>query len=347
MTRLDIIKHLAEGPKPAKFGPEASLGGWTPKIYGPRGRIVGGGAVTGTVEGGGDRQIKRNLKVDESGVPTDSEQNSAYYLLMKDRVKKAQGFATDWVFIWRMVREARCTMILQGDTLRLRPLNVLFGGKPEREFRLFDFPRGQVGPVNGVFPILAVSSPITAVYAPGSMRGIVTRDITSKSRNILSRSIGDILAKTSRSSEGAVQLPEDENFPGAAETGDGGSFWPGNPERADVTAAAIAEYDAMSEGMGIPLEITTLLDPQFFPGDAGAVRGISVRHDKNYAALKVRYTIGLDGASMVVSMISNVKYAAGVLSTAEKPLGEIADPSYDSSQNAANRTDAPPPKVNG
>jgi hypothetical protein len=237
-----------------------------------------------------------------------ANKNATYWRrYFNEVIEVSQGNVSDWVMIWRLVREARCVMVLRGDTLRVFPTDTWLTARPKRSLRFHNYPSNEFGPFNQTFPILNVSSDQMAVFLPNAVRGYVLRDVGSKSGSVETSIENDSEVKTPRTGTGDAGRGADENDPGPdADTGDGLGTWSGNPENNQARAQAQAAVESAQTGLGLQLEIETLLDPELFPGTTVSVEGISARHDGTFAVLSSNYRIGTAGATMTLKVISNV-----------------------------------------
>jgi len=243
-------------------------------------------------------------------------------LLFKEPINESQGNLSDWAFMQKVVADARCGMVLNGNTLVLFPLDAWMGAPPQRTFRMYDYPLGQTAPVDGVYPIISFSSDTVALYMPGSTRGIKMSGVNSETRQIENVAINDEEVKPTRSGKGPSSLPPSPNNPSLNAAGDGGGFYPGSPSDKRVQDAAKAQFVEDTHKLGINLEITSLVDPRLLPGCTIAVSGISKRHDApNYGVTNVTWTIGTGGADMTFTCISN----AALLT--DSPIPVELDPS--------------------
>jgi hypothetical protein len=327
-TRAEIISEVVKGPRPvgvanASLATVLSLGQPQIRRLSPnfdavrleRNRagsstVASAARVTGKISELIGKEIRGGIGA------------SAYSLMFEETISTSQGFQSDWLFVWNMVRQARCTMLVQGDELRIFPTGLWRSQPPKRTLYLYNYPQGRVGPISKSLPILTVSSPTMAVYLPGSVRGMVQRDVDSRSREPVQGSHNDSTVKPDRTSEDSTQPQNSTEYPGVNELGDGGGYAPGSPLDSEARAQAQAEFEAETSGMGIRLEVTTLLDPEVIPGDVLTVKGISKYHDTNYGVLKAVYSGGLSGSEMSVELVSNVsRLASQVLSQDLTPFG--------------------------
>lgn len=263
-----------------------------------------------------EQQLQRelaDLQQQQQRTNDSHTQATVYYQrLYEDAKVESAGYLNDWTLIWKLVRECRCTMYLLGNKLIILPANLWFGAPPKRVFRLYDYPQGQLGlfgPSGGTFPILSVSSPTNAVYLPGAIEGLLMRAVSSQTGEEVEEFVTDATVAPERlGPEGALagRAVDDGVLPDPdSDSHEGASYFSGSPEDPDVRAQAEGEYQSMITGMGIQLELSSLLDPTLFPGDVISVRGVSERHDSNYAIMKINYSVGEGGAEMTLTCFNN------------------------------------------
>jgi hypothetical protein len=248
--------------------------------------------------------------------------------LFTDTVNEFQSWRTDWAFIWQLVRDCGCWMLVNDKKLLILERNAALSARPKYTLRLFDFDKGRLGPIQGDFPILSISSPTTAVYLPGSTRASIVQGINSQTGAVVNDSSAndDTLAPTRVGGGGVrIGLESKWNAVSARETMSAemvpavpagfypqqqtvseveGAAYPGDPNFDAVFKAAKAEYAAAFTA-GITLEVNTLGIPDVVPGDILAVEGVSGRFNFNYVVQSVVHTLGTGGYTSQFSMLSN------------------------------------------
>jgi len=321
MTRFDIITEVANGPRTAIGAISQGIS----NVLDEAARLLlpESTTVIDTVA------RTRNLTIDASAVEQNSalrglvapgniiigalsaglvsvEGSFAYDELFVNEVTESQGNLSDWAFMQKLVKDARCGMTLNGSTLVIFSLDAWMAAPPQRTFRLFDYPLGSMSPQAGVFPILSFSSDTLATYMPGSTRNIKVVGVDSETREIRNVAVNDEEVKPSRSGPGPSSLPPNDNDPPVNELGDGGGFHPGSPTDDRVMASARAAFLEDTTKMGINVEIGSLADPTLFPGATVGLAGISARHDSpKYGVTEITWTFNVGGAEMTFSAISN------------------------------------------
>jgi hypothetical protein len=289
----------------------------------------------------------RKVKVNADAVLKEKD-SAAYKALLKEpQLGRSQGGDTDWLFIWKLVRECQCFMLWDVDregtgkeedrnVLNIFPRDTALVGKSKRTFRLYDYPRGAIGPAAGVFPILSASSPAMYIYLPGSSRGLHMADKNSETRATDKLLVGDKESGVARTGEGGSTPLDNSTYPSTdPNTGDGAKKFPGSPVDGQAFNQAKNEYAQKTFGMGINLTIESLADPTIFPGDVIQVRGLGARIDDNkFAVFKQTFTLGSSGSSMSVECVSNT----GNLSNQVKgvgPKGKADKPGDEAPENTS------------
>lgn len=347
-TRFEIIEAIAEGRtsevRPEDLTKDTSRVSFSPTIdavnvdakepsIDPR-RRAKGSAIAGTIRTpestGGETKLgqkTRNLKVDAKAVK-EGEDKSAHDKLFKEPRTYAQGGKSDWTAIWELATEAGCYFVWEGNEVKLYPQNRKFSGSETvRDFTLYDYPGGQIGPANGTFPILSASSPTMAVYLPGATKGLVNLGVNPDTRKSEVVSVNDGSEKQPRINPGGGAPSTEMGYaPANDKTGDGQATFPGESSDPDVKTMMQAEYAALSSTMGINLTIETLADPKLKPGDVIKVNGLGERLSKNYWIIKLTYNFGASGASMSMEAVSNSAHVEKMVK------GEGQSPKFKSSE---------------
>lgn len=261
---------------------------------------------------GSDPANRRNLDVDFSEVralPPGSEEQR---LLFDTSVTISQGSLTDYQLIYNLVNESQCFMTqtdvrrrtAQGEvtvpTLKVMPKSARFQAEPTKTFQLYPGRfQGRIGPASGIWPIITASSPTTAVYMPGALRGFVIQGVDSKTREVTSKVVGDAEALPARANDGAAAPGESEDFPGTNDSQDGATQHFGAPDDPRVEEAAKAEFSNLTSNMGVKMIIRAPGVPELVPGEMVMVRGLGDRisEDKNgrYMVHKVTHSFGAGG----------------------------------------------------
>jgi hypothetical protein len=263
----------------------------------------------------------------------------------KELIDFAQQGDSFWTAVVKVIRGAGFHTYLLGSTLKVLPASFVFGSKPTKLFRFFDFSKGRLGPVDGgatgvnrVLPIFSASSPTSAIYLPGSAQGFWVQDVSSFDRSEKRRLIGDQQVAPPRTSEGAAAIVNANTLPAVdPSTGEGAEMYPGDPEDPELVQWVKSEYAAQTTQMGVQLTLETVGDPTLLPGNVIAVRGLGRRLDSNYSVFKVTHTVGGSGYTMSLECVSNV---AKALENAVEAVGPTApQPTLDeSSPTSGTRT---------
>lgn len=243
----------------------------------------------------------------------------------------SQAGLTDQMLIWKLVREAGCWMRWVGDTLFIFDKSLATTQEPKYIFRYYDMPAGEIGPANGVFPILSCSSPTPAIYLPAEVRGFVLKGIDPETREERKTVVTDKTDPSARTGDAATTPGASKQLPGADEkTGDGLAM-----ASQDTQLSGDQQFKAMlkAEGenatasmMGVKLEIETFGVPDLLPGDVVAVRGIGQRlasGSGNFGVQKVTHTVGSSGYLCRCDVLSNVGELSTKLNQLLLPTGPV------------------------
>jgi len=271
-------------------------------------------AITSLLKGVGN---KRNLPPpDISEIKPGSEAS----ILLKEEVLISPAGYSEWSLIQSLARQCRCWVLFLGKTLKLRPYQELLTDPPKRSFFFRDYPGGKLGVEVNAFPILSVSSDITAqLFFTGVTEGLSQGDIQSSTGKIVRSYTTDATAKPSNPGLGTRSNREREPGEGIDPQtglfpGQGTNIAPGSPEDPVAKQEAVAEFDHnASRGIGIDLTIETLGVPDLNPGDVIAVYGVGKRFDStrtghegtNYAVHELTHKVGSDGFTSTLKCYSN------------------------------------------
>ena len=258
---------------------------------------------------GTDPDHKRDVEVDDSEVT----EGRSRTLLDADS-EFSPGGKSDWNSIAEIARDCGCWSVLENNKLKLIARSVSLALTPKYRLRLFDFDSGIVGPSNGDFPILSLSSPSAAVWLPGSTAALVSN------RGIRSSDQSPTFKKYEPEEKGigggqAGPTADKDNPVPDPKSGEGGGMFLGDANSKALDNMASSKYAEDQFKTGIKMEVETIGIPKIFPGDVVSVRGVSKRFDWNYGVFHVSHTIGHGGYLTRLTLISNT---AAVLANALK-----------------------------
>lgn len=289
------------------------------------------GIIQRLLIGDWDKPVKRAIDVDISAVKPGTD---AYKLLVEDPIDFAQGGRTDWFAAWNLITEAKCWALFTGeakngrDTLKILSREDELAKKPEKKFRFYDFPQGQLGPMANVYPILSASTPTTAVYLPGACVGWIADKLDEKKRAVEKKNVTDTEVKPTRTAaqEGKAPLGHKESSSNVG-VGDPANGKP--PTKLAVAAVdsvapqlevSIASEFAREQAlMGITLEIDTIGIPDLMPSMVIDVDGLSARLKGVYAVTDLTHTWSQGGSSTKFTCISNTQRIFQELLKAQGP----------------------------
>jgi len=251
---------------------------------------------------------RRVEKVDYSEAERDSD---CYYLLNNDPVGFVASGETEWFHIRQLAREARCYIMMTGNTLYLLP-RTLKSEEPGRTFTFYDHSSGKISPAKQVFPILSISSPTVANFLNSSARDYLLRDINANKEDD-KQPISDTEAKLGYTdANGTITPPTNPDTPGAE--GTPGSTYPvGSPSDSATYNKGVSSLDTSKLTNGINVTVTSLGIPDLQPGEVVEVRGVFSRLDSNYAILTVKHSLDSSGYQTEFTGISNVGQIATLL----------------------------------
>lgn len=314
MTRKDIIERVLAGPNPEQkrkiIVDDSAVRSAINRFPIPQEELQKVNSLFASKLGSGT--LSQALLTPAQGFSNPNSESWRRYF--DDPIVVSQGHVTDWMFVWRLVRECRCMMNLELSdgsdenlsVLRIFPNDLWFNSKPKRYFRYYNFPTDIVGPSNNTWPILSFDSQMSAIYLPAESRGFRMDDIKSSTGEEINEVATDAETKVGRVRDGQVQRAPDEHDPGPnPDTNEGLPLYAGNPEDDQVVAQAQAAFESMQTQLGLQMSVTTFLDPELFPGTTVRVEGISARHDGNFAVLGVQASAGEGGFTMTCNLIAN------------------------------------------
>lgn len=272
--------------------------------------------------------------------------------LLREPVSFVGGWGSDWFNVLRVVRDARCWLVVgrkiedapegaaftdlktstHKDVIRLIPIDKRLGAAPRYAFQMFPdstqvrTAKGQMssglGPGTGVFPILAFNRPSTSLFLPNATRGLVHKGIDDKTGVPYTKIYDD------KDKEGAAPMPrtgtgdavgvaDDPRFPeGDKTTGDG--MEPHFSDQADKQAKDKAHGEVKEKGwrVGIPVEVDTLGIPDLLPGEVVKIQGLGIRYDGNYVIHELTHTFGVGGFTTRFKAFTNTSENSAVLKEA-------------------------------
>lgn len=226
---------------------------------------------------------------------------------LKAFTKKQQSFVpgnvSDWYFLVREAANIGCWVYLDSSDgqskLKILSMDGVYGSKPVYQFRLFDFPQGVIGPKNGVFPILGISTPTSAIYLAAVSQQIRMMGTDSATRETVVTTVNDKSASPKRVEEGQAGP--------VAPTEKSGSFLPLDAGKPASISQAEAAFKASQNNMGTKIDVQTLGIPNLRPGQVVSIAGVSkTRIDGNYAIFEVEHTLGTGGFETSFTAYKNV-----------------------------------------
>lgn len=238
----------------------------------------------------------------------------------ESELEYAQGGKSDWLAVWEVANAANLRPFIEGNVIRFSPIANDLAREPDKIFRLYDYPKGNIGQGvdargnfgadsdAGVYPIVQFNSSSQPLYLPSSIRGFVMKEVSeTEPRNpVQPELVNDDSEKVDRSDEGAA-APEDTPVNPDLEEGtlDGTQTIPGDPERKEEIRSVRAEY--WREGnMGLEVEIESIGVPDIIPGDTIVIQGVGDRFGfPRWGVFKVQHSIGLDGYTTTITAVSN------------------------------------------
>ena len=267
----------------------------------------------------------RNVKIDFSDADADSETR----LLLDTEVEISQSYQSDYWMVWQLVKASKCWMVERGGTWDIISRKGTRMREPVRDLVWFGAGGGRVGPSDGSYPILSMSSPTMAMYIPGAVRGVAVKGMDPKERKLVEKSVSATSGAPLTDAHETIsvdavssgkQAPAETSYYPGAKNGSGGQFQPGNPVSKKVLAQAKATVELATAQMGIPMNIETIGAPDLNPGAVVRVRGISKnRFDGNYFIIKAEHVVSSDGYSTSLETVSN----ASKLTEGMDPTGAV------------------------
>lgn len=277
--------------------------------------------IVGRLLRGPDPSNPTRLRLDLSQVERAS---GGYNTWFEDQLSISLNGRTHWQWISNIVWEARCWLLVDGNTVRVLPRARAATEPPKYILSTFHFP-GSIGSAAGVFPILTASSPTMGAYLPGVLRGMAVTGTDSRTRSATSTVLDDASQRTPRSGQGTSGGQTSPQAPGAGPSRQLPQGLEIRPQEnaEDLSNRQIqqarAEYEGGQSSVGIRLEIETLGIPDIVPGDILAVRGLGIRVDgPNYVVMDATHVVSTSGFTTRLTLIANV---ASVLEAGPQALG--------------------------
>ena len=205
--------------------------------------------------------------------------------------------------IYNIARSCGCYLNLVGNEVQLVSFSYLVNDEPKFTLKLYDYD-GQVGPQNGVYPILSVSSDSSQVFLSMATKGMLWRQIGDVDKKVKEASAKpsqqqSVSGKTSAQS-GYTNEPREEALNTAI------ANLTHNGELDSATAKQLLN-DAMTEEgrLGVSLTVETLGIPDLLPGFKVKVMGVSTRIDGLYMVYNIKHDISSSGFTTSLTLKSN------------------------------------------
>lgn len=332
MTRQEIIKAVLSGPPEATGMPQVTVATTSRrKIRVDDSAVFNGTRIDPTSNLSGDSLVASAYNYITATIRENVPKviQSAVKLYSEERISITGAFYSPWALAFKLLMEAKCRAICIGDVVKIFPVDGWMRSAPVRILRFYDFPtRGFVANYDAVgdLPLLTVQCDALKLLMP--QESVLMRGVNSETREAESELISDSETQETRvRTRGLTQfMSEVDNSAGLSSTGDGGGYYPGTPSNPTARANAVARHNEDTQlRNGLHMTATTLLDPGLFPGMTVEVRGISNKHDGNFAIQGATYTMGSGGAEMSLDLLANITLstiAAGNYDDASTPHGE-------------------------
>jgi hypothetical protein len=269
----------------------------------------------------------------------------------------SQGGRTDWTVIQDLCSLSRCFAVISSTTnatgqppqgnLVIQPRAVFASAAATLTLAFFSFP---TGPVVGssVFPILSLSTPTTAIWAPG-VRAAIMKDVDTMTKK--SRSMGitnstqtgllnlvNTKSGTAQLNPGAGDIMNDPNMAALnSSLGIGLLPLPGATDNPTAIQQGMSAFDTAKWAMGVHLDIETMGCPTIFPGMVVNVAGCGLRLNGNYGVITVTHTLGSNGYTTHLHLIQNTAAMLAQVLAAQNagPIGTGTAGTADNSNSTA------------
>lgn len=208
--------------------------------------------------------------------------------------------------LYELARQCGCWLNLvtsdgTNDKIKLVALSKLVTNAPVAVLAFHDFHSQNVGPKNGVFPIISASTSTDGIYL-GANAKTLTQTSTDKS---------------TRQTRTVEATPKDIAVTGNKESNQVGVQDPSLSRRLDSSDDHIKdEQDAIKEvemlswasQIGIQLSLETVGVPSLIPGQIVQVQGLSARIDDKYVVQSLKHTISSDGYTTSIELWQNSSF---------------------------------------
>jgi hypothetical protein len=257
---------------------------------------------------GPDPSNPRPLQLDDTEMQTAPPEVRAAW--STNVIEVQQGGISDWQWVQTLIWECHAVFYILGDRLKIIPRDTRSTQAPRRQFALFNYPNGKIGPRNGVFPILGANSPSMGIYLPGYLNGTVLRGVNQNTRQVEQRVVNDRTTPVGRTGRGGVNESSTPANPGPNPQGDGLEVMPGAPADQRVQEQVAAAQQDVAQRAGIRLELDTLGVPDLLPADTFSISGLGTRIDgPNYMVFDFTHTLGTQVYVTKLTAYANVSEA--------------------------------------
>jgi hypothetical protein len=205
--------------------------------------------------------------------------------------------------IYMMARECGCYIQVIGNSLQLLSYDQVLLGPVIATLQLYDY-NGSLGPQDGVYPILSVSSDSGGIFLDARTKKM-THDKIAKDKLLNAGKTPDPPKTPATGPKGKTQqtpkdAPPSETVAAEAAPKDDVT----TPDEAVQAAATAAVTDEGS--VGIVLDIETLGFPDLIPGMKINVSGVSKRIDGHFMVQTVKHSISASGFTTSMTVRSNL-----------------------------------------
>jgi hypothetical protein len=205
---------------------------------------------------------------------------------------------------YMLARECGCYLQLIGDGIQLISYSKLQSAEVSGTLRFYDH-QGELGPSNGQYPILTVTSDSKAIFLDMRSRELAVESIRQDQARAAAekaKAEADKAASASAKTQSGYKKPQGKKTAPAADTrGD----TPEKPPPKDALLHQMEELMMEHARVGYHLTVETIGFPDVIPGMKLNVVGVSKRIDGIYAVFNVKHMISSSGFTTSLELRSN------------------------------------------
>jgi hypothetical protein len=242
--------------------------------------------------------------------------------------------------IYNFARSCGCYLNLVGNEVQIISFDYLINDDPKLTLRLYDYDTGQVGPQNGVYPILSVTSDSPQIFLGMDVKGMLYKNIDNaqKKQQVAqgSPNKGIAVSGATTGQAGYTNDPQQQVM-NSAIAGLSAEAGIDNATAQQLVNTAMTK-DAQ---LGVSLTVETLGIPDILPGFKVKVVGVSERIDGAYSVYSIKHDISSSGFTTSLTLKANFASLTTSLNTTYNAAAFNAPPADPPTSTGSDTPKAP------